>query len=159
MHPDQFVILNSHNEKTVQNSLRELRYHCNLLDEICLDDTAKVQIHLGGIYGSKSEAINRFIKTYNNTQLVDHSIKKRLVVENDDNLYSLKDCFVIHKQTGVPIVFDSFHHGCFYGISKDDTKIEGEGSLRDTLVKAMSTWNHDKDGIPLVDFSNQDEKY
>jgi UV DNA damage endonuclease len=52
MHPDQFVILNSHNEKTVQNSLSELRYHCNLLDEICLDDTAKVQIHVGGIYGS-----------------------------------------------------------------------------------------------------------
>jgi UV DNA damage endonuclease len=152
------VVINSHNEKTVQNSIRELRYHCKLLDEICLDNTAKVQIHVGGVYGNKSEAINRFIKTYNNAQLVDPSIKKRLVIENDDHLYSLKDCLVIHQQTGIPIVFDSFHHECFFGISKDDTKIEGKESLRDTLVKAMSTWNYDKDGIPLVDFSNHDKR-
>jgi UV DNA damage endonuclease len=158
MHPDQFVVLNSPDEKIVQNSIRELRYHCKLLDEICLDDTAKVQIHVGGVYGNKSEAINRFIKTYNNAQLVDHSIKERLVIENDDHLYSLKDCLYIHQQTAIPIVFDSFHHECFYGISKDDAKIEGEESLRDTLVKAMSTWNYDKDGIPLVDFSNQDKR-
>ena len=34
MHPNQFIVLNSHNEKTVQNSIRELRYHCKILDEI-----------------------------------------------------------------------------------------------------------------------------
>jgi UV DNA damage endonuclease len=121
-------------------------------------ETIKVQIHVGGVYGNKSEAISRFIKTYNNTQLVDYSIKKRLVIENDDHLYSLKDCLVIHQQTGIPIVFDSFHHECFYGISNGEATIEGEGSLRGTLVKAMSTWKYDKDGIPLVDFSNQDRR-
>lgn len=41
MHPDQFIVLNSHNEKIVQNSIRELRYHCKLLDEMYLDDTAE----------------------------------------------------------------------------------------------------------------------
>jgi UV DNA damage endonuclease len=158
MHPDQFVVLNSPNEETVHNSIRELKYQCNLLDAMCIDETAKVQIHVGGVYGNKSEARNRFIKTYSNTQLVDDSIKKRLVIENDDHLYSLKDCLYIHQQTAIPIVFDSFHHEYFYGISKDDTKKEGKESLRGTLMKATSTWNYNKDGIPLVDFSNQDKR-
>jgi UV DNA damage endonuclease len=56
-----------------------------------LDETAKVQIHVGGVYGNKLEAIDPFVKTYNNSlHLVDGSIKMRLVIENDDHLYSIK---------------------------------------------------------------------
>jgi UV DNA damage endonuclease len=72
------------------------------------------------------EAIDRFIRTYN---LVDHSIKKRLVIENDDRLYSLRDCLRINQQTGTPIVFDSFHRECYNN---------GE-SLSSSLEAAMST--------------------
>src|ERR1043165_253626 len=32
MHPDQFVILNSPNHRTVENSIHELKYHCVLLN-------------------------------------------------------------------------------------------------------------------------------
>ena len=142
MHPDQFVILNSHNERIVQNSINELKYHCTLLDAMRLDETAKVQIHIGGVYGNKMEAIDRFIKTYN---LVDHSIKQRLVIENDDRLYSLRDCLCINQQTGIPIVFDSFHHECYNN---------GE-SLRSNLEAAMSTWDGTKDGLPMIDYSSQ----
>ncbi len=146
MHPDQFVILNSHNERIVQNSINELRYHCTLLDVMDLDKTAKVQIHVGGVYGNKMDAIDRFIKTYNNPHLIDHSIKKRLAIENDDHLYSLLDCLYINQQTGIPIVFDSFHHEC-YG--------NGE-SLRAAVEATMSTWHRTKDGLPMVDYSSQD---
>jgi len=143
MHPDQFVILNSYNEKIVQNSFNELKYHCTLLDAMRLDETAKVQIHVGGVYGNKMEAIDRFIRTYN---LADHSIRKRLVVENDDRLYSLRDCLCINQQTGIPIVFDSFHHECYNN---------GE-SLRSSLKTAMSTWDGTRDGTPMIDYSSQD---
>ena len=108
-----------------------------------LDKTAKVQIHIGGVYGNKMEAIDRFIKTYN---LVDHSIRKRLVIENDDHLYSLRDCLHIHQQTGIPILFDSFHHECYNN---------GE-SLKSTLKAAMATWDRIRDGLPMVDYSSQD---
>ena len=117
MHPDQFVVLNSPNEKVLENSINELKYHCNLLDTMCL---AKVQIHVGGVYGNKVQAIDRFIKTYNNSlQLADDSIKNRLVIENDDHLYSLKDCLYINQCTGVPIVFDNFHYECFINNTKE----------------------------------------
>jgi UV DNA damage endonuclease len=42
MHPDQFVILNSSNEKVTNSSISELEYHCNILDAMGLDQTAKV---------------------------------------------------------------------------------------------------------------------
>ena len=40
MHPDQFIVLNSPNEKIVQNSIDELIYHCKILDTMRLDETA-----------------------------------------------------------------------------------------------------------------------
>lgn len=156
MHPDQFVVLNSPNEKIVQNSINELKYHCNLLDTMHLDYTAKVQIHVGGVYGNKVHAIDRFIKTYNNsTQLADDSIKNRLVIENDDHLYSLKDCLYINQCTGIPIVFDNFHYECFVNNTKE-LKVKEEVSIRNPLQKAMSTWKINNDGLPMVDYSSQD---
>ena len=92
MHPDQFVILNSSNTKIIENSFNELKYHCNILDAMCLDETAKVQIHVGGVYKNKQDAIDRFVRTFIDiNKFVDSSIKKRLVIENDDCLYSLKE--------------------------------------------------------------------
>ena len=84
MHPDQFVILNSRDSKILENSINELKYHCKVLDTMRLDETAKVQIHVGGVYGNKLEAIDRFLKTYdNNINMLDDDdmIKKRLVIE------------------------------------------------------------------------------
>jgi UV DNA damage endonuclease len=156
MHPDQFVILNSPDNKIVENSINELKYHCKVLDTMCLDDTAKVQIHVGGVYGNKLEARDRFIKTYNNnSKLVDDdndSIRRRLVIENDDRLYSLKDCLQINQQTGIPIVLDSFHHECYS--NEEQTPL----LLQIALQKAMLTWKSTKDGLPIVDYSSQDTR-
>jgi UV DNA damage endonuclease len=154
MHPDQFVVLNSPNDKILENSINELRYHCRILDTMRLDGTAKVQIHVGGVYRNKPEAVDRFIKAYNNIHLVDHSIKNRLVIENDDHLYNIKDCFYINQQTGIPVIFDNLHHECF-GRSPKESKKE-EGLVRDPLQKAMSTWKNNNDGLPMVDYSSQD---
>jgi UV DNA damage endonuclease len=146
MHPDQFVILNSPNSKIVENSINELKYHCRVLDEMDLDATAKVQIHIGGVYGNKVEAINRFTRIFNDSsRLIDNAIKKRLVIENDDRLYSLKDCLSINQETSIPIVFDSFHHEL----------LNNEEPIRIALEKAMSTWKMSRDGFPIVDYSSQ----
>jgi UV DNA damage endonuclease len=42
MHPDQFVLINALKEDVVERSVRELEYHCTLLDEMDLDSTAKM---------------------------------------------------------------------------------------------------------------------
>ncbi len=141
MHPDQFVIINALKDDVVERSARELEYHCTVLDKMGLDNTAKIQIHLGGVYGDKRSAIYRFIERYNS---LSKSLKSRLVIENDDRSYSLEDCLSVHKKIGIPIIFDAFHHQCLNN---------GE-TLRQGLELSASTWK-ESDGIPMVDYSSQ----
>jgi UV DNA damage endonuclease len=110
MHPDQFVILNSKSEDIVKNSIRELQFQCILLDSMKLPSSAKLQIHGGGVYGDKEKAKKDFSNNFK--KLLDESLKRRLVIENDDRSYSLQDCLDINSETGIPIVFDTFHHEC-----------------------------------------------
>ena len=141
MHPDQFVVINSLKDDVVERSVRELEYHCTVLDEMALDSTAKIQIHVGGAYGDKQAAIERFVDRYKS---LGPALRRRLVIENDDRLFSLEDCLVVHEETGIPILFDTFHHQCLnYG-----------ESIRLGLEWSGKTWKK-RDGIPMVDYSSQ----
>jgi UV DNA damage endonuclease len=141
MHPDQFVIINAVKEDVVERSVRELEYHRTVLDKMGLDSTAKIQIHVGGVYGDKGAAMDRFIARYNS---LSKSLKRRLVIENDDRSYSLGDCLSVYEKIDIPIIFDSFHHQCLNN---------GE-TLRQGLELAARTWK-ESDGIPMVDYSRQ----
>jgi len=141
MHPDQFVLINALKKSIVKKSIKELAYHCQVLDLLELDASAKVQIHVGGVYENKEKSIKRFVKEYKKLPTF---IKKRLAIENDHHMYSLKDCFYIHKKIGIPIIFDSFHHECYNN---------GE-SLKQAINLANKTWKK-KDGCLMIDYSNQ----
>jgi UV DNA damage endonuclease len=141
MHPDQFTLLNAKNKDIVSKSIKELNYHCEVLDLMKLGSDAKIQIHVGGVYGDKKNSIKRFIENY---KKLPEKIKKRLVIENDDKSYSVKDCLKISKKTKIPILFDCFHHEC---LNSGETKL-------DALKKIKKTWKK-KDGIPMTDYSSQ----
>ena len=141
MHPDQFVVINSPNTKTLNNSIAELEYQCAVMDVMELDTTAKLQIHGGGVYGDKPAAIKRFVENYS---LLSENIRQRLVIENDDRSYSLSDCLEIHEQTGIPILFDNFHHECLN---------HGE-TMTEALRLAAGTWQA-QDGVMMMDYSSQ----
>ncbi len=141
MHPDQFTFINSLNRTIFRRALKELYYHAQILDLMELNTSAKIQIHVGGVYSDKTKSIKRFIKRYKN---IDDRIKRRLVIENDDKSYCLRDCLFIHEQTRIPIVFDIFHHS---------VNNEGE-ELDEALALFTKTWQR-KDSIPIVDYSHQ----
>lgn len=142
MHPDHFVVLNSPNDKIVENSVRELDYHSSVLNLFGLDMSAKIQIHIGGVYGDKNASTRRFSSVFNRLA---PPIRERLAVENDDRNYSVSDCLRLFPETGIPVIFDALHH---------ELNNCGE-TLREALYLCARTWKQD-DGLPVVDYSLQE---
>ena len=111
-HPGQFCVLASPNETVVLNAMNELNKSAQIMDLMGLPKSrmSKVNIHVGGAYGDKKSALNRFCKNYLRTS---SSVQARLTVENDDkaSMYSVSDLYWgVYKVVGIPIVFDYHHH-------------------------------------------------
>lgn len=130
-HPGPFNKL-AGNGATLVNTIKDLEIHGQVFDLMGLPQTHmhKINIHVGGAYGDKIETIKRFVQNFG---LLSHSVQKRLTVENDDkpSLYTVADLLPVHAQTGIPIVFDYFHH-----------KLNG-GNLteEEAFVTAYNTWD------------------
>jgi len=141
MHPDQFVLLNAPDEGVLERSVADLVYQAQVLDLMGIDDSAKLQIHLGGVYRNKTASMERFIENY---EQLDDAIRRRLVIENDERLYTISDCFSIHERTGIPVLFDVFHHSLY----------NNNECMADLLEPVRASWKK-TDGLPMVDYSSQ----
>jgi UV DNA damage endonuclease len=142
MHPDQFVLINALDPGIVERSVSELEYHAAVLDAMGLGEPAKVQIHIGGVYGDRPASLERFVGRY---RTLPPGVQRRLVIENDDRSYTVEDCLAISVKTGVPVLFDIFHH---------EVNSSG-GTVADNLRIVSRTW-HGNDGVPMVDYSSQE---
>ena len=132
MHPGPFHCLASPNDKVVKRTIIGLNKHSEQFDMMGFEPSHynKINIHVGGAYGDKEAALNRFCKNF---ELLDNNTKKRLVVENDDSPteYSVKDLYEgVYKRIGTPITFDYFHH-----------KFNTGGQTEEEALKlAATTW-------------------
>jgi len=110
-HPGPFNVLPSPNESVVQKTFADLELHGKIFDLMGLSKTPynNINIHCNGVYGDKQSAMDRLITNF---KRLSPSVRKRLTLENDDkgSMYSVKDLMYIHKNTGIPIVFDYHHH-------------------------------------------------
>jgi len=141
-HPGPFNVLTSPHEHVVENCIKDLSVHGEVFDMMGLSRTPynKINIHIGGVYGDKKSAMERFCKNF---ERLPESVKSRLTVENDDKatMYSVKDLFYgVYAVIGIPIVFD-YHHHRF-----NDGGLTEEGALK----VAISTWGDIK---PVVHYS------
>ena len=131
-HPGPFNVLTSPHEHVVKNCIGDLTDHGDVFDMMNLSRTPynKINIHLGGAYGDKESAMDRFCKNF---EKLPESVQTRLTVENDDkaSMYSVKELYNgIYKRIGVPIVFDYHHHKfCDGGLGEQEA-----------LELAISTW-------------------
>ena len=142
-HPGPFNVLTSPHEHVVKNCIGDLTDHGDVFDMMNLSRTPynKINIHLGGAYGDKEAAMERFCKNFDK---LPESVQTRLTVENDDkaSMYSVKELYNgIYKRIGVPIVFDYHHHRfCSGGLTEQEA-----------LELAMSTWPQEI--VPVVHYS------
>jgi UV DNA damage endonuclease len=137
-HPGQFTQLGSPRKEVITASIRDLEYHCELLDLLKLppqqDRDAVMILHMGGIFGDKAATLNRFRENY--AQL-SPSIKKRLVLENDDVCYSVHDLLPICEELNIPLVLDYHHHNLIFDADKVR---EGTLDIMDLYDRIKATW-------------------
>ena len=141
-HPGPFNVLTSPHPHVVDNCITDLSIHGEVFDMMGLSRTPynKINIHIGGVYGDKVSAMERFCKNF---ERLPESVKSRLTVENDDkaSMYSVVDLYEgVYCKIGIPIVFDYHHH-------RFNT---GGLSEEDALEVAISTW---VDVVPVVHYS------
>lgn len=126
-HPDQFVVLNSPRTDVVEKSIEELLYHTNMAIALNAD---VINIHAGGVYGDKKEALSRLKATL---KTLPDSLLQRLTLENDDKSYTPEDLFPLCKEMHIPLVYDVHHHRC----NKDSW------SIQQATEKALETWDRE----------------
>ena len=141
-HPDQFNVINSDRESVVENTIKTLDMQVDLFEAMD-NEEGKLVIHIGGAKGGKEVAINRFIE---NLEKVPSRIKERLILENDDKIFSAKDVLYISKITKLPMVLDVHHHYC---------NIEGE-CVSVFIKPVFDTWNQENI-VPKIHFSTPRE--
>jgi UV DNA damage endonuclease len=106
MHPSQFNVLSSSDEKVVANTFLDLNHHCDILDRMGLDQNSVIIIHGGGVYGNKKKALE-ILK--NNILRLPQNTRDRLVLENCEMSYTIEDLLPISESIHVPLVID-YHH-------------------------------------------------
>jgi UV DNA damage endonuclease len=109
-HPGQYNVVGTPNEKTFKQTCVDLKYHADVLDLMGLDNNSVMVVHGGGMYGDKELTKDRWCEQY---QMLPENVKKRLVLENCEKSFSIRDCIYVSKKIGIPIVFDTHHFECY----------------------------------------------
>ncbi|KAI6354376.1 hypothetical protein MCOR25_008635 [Pyricularia grisea] len=139
-HPGQFTQLGSPRAEVITASVRDLEYHDEMLTLLKLpeqqDRDAVMILHMGGVYGDKAATLDRFRHNY--TTLLSDSIKRRLVLENDDVSWSVHDLLPICEELNIPLVLDFHHHNIVF----DPEKVrEGTADIVPLFPRIRATWD------------------
>ena len=127
-HPSQYTILNSPDPELNRKSVLDVESQSTILDIMEAGPEGCIVVHVGGVYGDKAAAMDRWTQSYLN---LPEASKRRLVLENDDISYSAAEVLEIHSRTGVACVFDSHHFCC--------NNPEGL-EIGETAKKFLKTW-------------------
>jgi UV DNA damage endonuclease len=106
-HPEHFTVLSTHRPDVLDKSIADLERHAAMLDAMGLGPEAKCNIHVGGSYGDKEKAGERFITHF---QMLRPEIQNRITLENDDKTFTALETVEIAERVGAPMVLDIHHH-------------------------------------------------
>jgi UV DNA damage endonuclease len=127
-HPGQYIVLNSEDPDIRASAARDLELQAELFAAMDLPPEAVVVLHVGGAAGGKAEGMARFCAGF---ESLSDRARGRLVIENDDRTFSLRDVLGLSERIGLPVVWDILHHHC-----NDPDAIPD----REALELALGTW-------------------
>lgn len=108
-HPDHFTLLNSPKADVLTASLRDLEYHSALFRAMGFGPKPQLVLHAGGLYKNKQQSLERFCQQFT---ILPDDIRRRIMIENDDKVYSASDVLALSQMTGAPMLLDVHHHRC-----------------------------------------------
>lgn len=139
-HPGQYTVLNSEDARIRELAAVELEVQAELMDGMGLGPEAVVILHVGGAAGGRDAALARFEAGF---ERLSDAARARLVIENDDRTFALRDVLELSGRIGRPVVWDILHHHC-----NDPEGIPD----REALSLALATW---PDGVtPKIHYSS-----
>jgi len=108
-HPDQFNVLASENQSSVDKTIAELNHHGWVMDMLGCERSYynPINIHVNCTKGELSDIAARFMSNLNKCE---QSVTSRLVVENED-----KGCWTVSNllnHFNIPITYDNLHNKC-----------------------------------------------
>ncbi|HDN79402.1 MAG TPA: UV DNA damage repair endonuclease UvsE [Chloroflexi bacterium] len=138
-HPPSYVNLSSPDETLASRGTRWLTTLARILDAMGAGPEGVVVVHIGGAYGNKRLALERFALRW---EKLPELTRRRLALENDDSRFSVADIGWVHKRTGIPLVFDYLHF-----LNNPDGM-----ELTEALAKCLQSW---PEGVrPKIHFSS-----
>jgi UV DNA damage endonuclease len=106
-HPDHFTVLSTPRADVLKSSVADLNRHVQILNAMGLDKRAKCNIHIGGTYGDKPSAMERFIHQFSG---LEPEVQDRITLENDDKTFTAAETLSISEKLNAPMVLDIHHH-------------------------------------------------
>jgi UV DNA damage endonuclease len=129
----------------VQSALEEVTATCRVLDTMGLERMHKMVVHGGAGKPDKMTALARLEANW--PRIPEH-VRARLVLENDDKIFSAQELLPVCRRLGTPMVFDWLHHRANPGAW-------AERPVSEIMAEVAPTWLPE-DGPPKVHFSSQD---
>ena len=142
-HPGQYTVLNSPDENVVARAILDLAYHAKMLEYLGVDNQHKIVLHVGGIYGDKKEALERFELNF---RRLPEAVRNRLIIENDDRLYNIEEVLELAHRLQIPAVYDNLHHAI--------NPTPSGGTDPYWIAEAKKTWKA-VDGNQKIHYSQQ----
>ena len=131
-HPGQYTVLNAPDPELRRKSALDLEQDAALLDALGQGREAVVVVHVGGAYGDKTAALERWARAY---EALSERAQARVVVEHDETSFDVEDVLDLHRRTGVRVVYDHHHHRCNPSAALRDAG--------DALRACLATWPDD----------------
>ncbi len=146
-HPGQYNVVGSPNRKCFEQTIKELKYHADILDLMGLGKDSVMVVHGGGTYGDKELTKDRWCEQF--LELPDN-VKERLVLENCEKSFNIIDCLEVSERIGIPVVFDTHHFECYKLLHPTETFEPAEYYM----PKILETWRR-RDIKPKFHVSEQ----
>ncbi|UOY91257.1 UV DNA damage repair endonuclease UvsE [Ectobacillus sp. JY-23] len=128
-HPNQFTLFTSDKPHITDNAVLDMVYHYELLEAMGVEENSFLNIHVGGAYGDKPKAIERF---HHNIKKLPIHVKQHMTLENDDKTYTTQETLAVCQAQQIPLVFDYHHH----------LANPGEQTAEELWPHVFATWNH-----------------